>query len=119
MLVSTSYDIRAHAPARADRLPVLLRSWLALTQVLQCLQKHGQRLDSEIAKETGMTLATVHQWVADLVATGAVITCKLTRFDNGKRTDLLVCRLSGYIPSLAPGRKGAPTKVAEPNVRPR
>lgn len=82
-----------------------------MTKILQCLQKHGQRLDSEIASETGMPLATVRKHVADLAATGAVITCSLTRFDNGKRTDALVCRMSGYVPPLAPGRKAAPTKV--------
>lgn len=58
-----------------------------------------------------MPLATVRQRLAGLAATGAVITCKLTRFEKGKRTDLLVCRVSGYIPSLAPGRKATPTKA--------
>jgi DNA-binding Lrp family transcriptional regulator len=82
-----------------------------MTKILECLQKHGQRLDAEIAKETGLPLATVRQRVAGLAATGAIITCKLTRFDNGKRTDALVCRMSGYVPPLAPGRKATPTKV--------
>jgi DNA-binding IclR family transcriptional regulator len=84
-----------------------------MTKILQYLQKHGQRLDSEIATETGMPLATVRQHVAGLAATGAVITCKLTRFDNGKRTDALVCRVSGYVPPLAPGRKAAPAKLPQ------
>ncbi|MEP7181843.1 MAG: helix-turn-helix domain-containing protein [Betaproteobacteria bacterium] len=80
-----------------------------MTEILQCLKKYGQRLDSEIAKETGVPLATVRQRVAGLAATGAVITCNLTRFENGKRTDSWLYRISGYIPPAAPGRKAKPT----------
>ena len=80
----------------------------ALIQILQCLKKHGQRLDSEIAKEIGVPLAIVRQKAASLAATGAVITCSLTRFENGKRIDSLLYRVSGYIPPAAPGRKPKP-----------
>ena len=80
-----------------------------MTEVLQCLKKHGQRLDSEIAKETGMSVAAVRQRVAGLAATGAVVTCNLTRFENGKRTESWLCRVSGYIPPAAPGRKAKPS----------
>jgi DNA-binding IclR family transcriptional regulator len=81
---------------------------MALTEILQCLKKHGQRLDSEIAKETGVPLATVRLRLAGLAATGAVITCNLTRFENGKRIEGWLCRVSGYIPPAAPGRKAKP-----------
>lgn len=91
--------------------------WLpALSQILQYLKKHGQRLDSEIAKEIGMPLAVVRQRVAGLAASGEIITCKLTRFEKGKPTDELVCRLSGYIPSPAPGRKATPANAGEAKV---
>lgn len=90
-----------------------------MTKILHCLKKHGQRLDSEIAKETGVPLATVRQHMADLAATGAVITCRLTRFDKGGRTDAVVCRMSGYVPPLAPGRKATPTNAGGPKLRPR
>ena len=80
-----------------------------MIEVLQCLTKYGQRLDSEIAKETGMPLAAVRQCLAGLVATGAVITCNLTRFENGNRIEAWLCRASGYIPPAAPGRKPKPT----------
>ncbi len=73
--------------------------------VLECLQKYGQRLDLEIAKETGVPLTTVRQRLASLVATGEILTCNLTRFEHGKRIDAWQCRISGFIPSLAPGRK--------------
>ena len=80
-----------------------------MTEVLDCLKKHGQRLDSEIAKEIGMPLATVRQQLSGLAATGAIIMCSLTRFERGKRLDAMVCRVSGYVPPPAPGRKAKST----------
>jgi DNA-binding Lrp family transcriptional regulator len=74
-------------------------------ETLQCLKKYGQRLDLEIAKEMGLPLETVRKRLASLTATGAVISCSVTRFENGKRIDALQCRVSGYIPPQAPGRK--------------
>ena len=81
----------------------------AVIETLQCLKKYGQRLDLEIAKEMGLPLATVRRQLVSLAATRAVIMCNLTRFENGKRIDAWVCRVSGYIPPLAPGRKAKPT----------
>ena len=78
---------------------------LTLTEILQCLKKHGQRLDSELATETGIPLATVRQQIAELSATGAIITCNQTRFEHGKGIEALLCRLSGWVPPPAPGRK--------------
>ena len=78
-----------------------------MVDVLDCLKKYGQRLDLEIAKETGVPLQAVRDRLAALAATGAVITCALTRFDKGERIDAWQCRVSGYVPPLAPGRKSA------------
>jgi DNA-binding IclR family transcriptional regulator len=75
---------------------------------LQCLKKYGQRLDTEIADETGVALATVHSHLAVLSDRGEVITCKLTRFENGKSVEALLYRASGYFPPRAPGRKAMP-----------
>ena len=80
-----------------------------MNETLQCLKKYGQRLDLEIAKEMDLPLATVRKRLASLAATGAVITCSLTRFENGKRIDAWQCRVSGYVPPLAPGRKAKAT----------
>ena len=82
---------------------------IRVTEVLECLKKYGQRLDLEIAKEMGMPLATVRQRLTGLAATGAVITCNLTRFEGGKRIDAWQCRVSGYVPPIAPGRKAKRT----------
>ena len=80
-----------------------------MIETLQCLKKYGQRLDLELAKEMGMPLATVRQQLAGLAATGAVITCNLTRFEGGKRIEAWQCRVSGYVPPPAPGRKAKRT----------
>ena len=80
-----------------------------MIEILQCLKKYGQRLDLEIAKETGVPLATVRRRLVGLAATRAVVMCNLTRFENGKRIDAWQCRVSGYIPPVGPGRKAKPT----------
>lgn len=76
---------------------------------LLCLKKYGQRLDSEIAAETGLTLVDVRKRFAKLSESGEVIACKLTRFDRGTPVDSLLYRASGYFPPPAPGRKAKPT----------
>jgi hypothetical protein len=74
-------------------------------EVLECLKKYGQRLDLEIAEEMRMPLAMVRGRLAELRASGAIVTCKLTRYDGGRTIDALECRVSGYAPKPAPGRK--------------
>jgi hypothetical protein len=103
--------VRGGSATRTGPPPVtlaILQEASALSEVLQYLTRHGERLDSEIAAETGMPLATVRQRVAGLAAAGEVITCPLTRFENGHRIDAWLCRVSGYIPPSAPGRKPKP-----------
>jgi DNA-binding IclR family transcriptional regulator len=81
---------------------------LAVPDILNCLKQYGQRLDSELARETGVPIAKVRQRLDELAATGAIITCNLTRFEHGKRIDGLLCRVSGWAPPPAPGRKAKP-----------
>jgi predicted ArsR family transcriptional regulator len=80
-----------------------------MIDTLDCLKKYGQRLDVEIAKEIGVPLAAVRRQLVGLAATREVIMCNLTRFENGKRIDAWQCRVSGYIPPVAPGRKAKST----------
>lgn len=94
---------------RTSALQTAVTGVPALIDVLHCLKKHGERLDSEIAEEMGMPLATVRQRLAGLAAAGEVITCTLTRFENGNQIEALLCRVSGYVPRRAPGRKPNPT----------
>jgi hypothetical protein len=76
-----------------------------MQEILQYLKNNGERLDSEIATATGIPLAKVRLGVSALSAKGDVIVCRSIRFKDGKQTDATLCRVSGYIPPAAPGRK--------------
>ena len=76
--------------------------------VLEYLKKHGQKLDREIAKSTGITLKQVHDSIAELETNKAVSSCSVTNFENGVAIEGRLCRISGYIPPAAPGRKSSP-----------
>jgi DNA-binding transcriptional regulator LsrR (DeoR family) len=76
-----------------------------MQEILQYLKLNGERLDSEIAAATGISLANVRRGVTDLSARGAVMMCRSIRFKDGKQIDAMLCRVSGYIPPAAPGRK--------------
>ena len=73
--------------------------------ILQYLRKHGQRLDSEIAVATGLSLKTVRASISDLSSRGEISRCSVTRFDDGKPVEGILCRISGSIPPSSPGRK--------------
>ena len=62
-------------------------------------------MDFDIAKAIGAPLATVKDALAGLAATKEVIMCYVMRFDGGKKIEGYACRVSGYIPPAAPGRK--------------
>ena len=76
-------------------------------EIIECLRKHGQRLDFEIAEETGIAVAHVRERLAVMASTGAVIACNVTRFEQGKPNDACLYRLSGYSPPRSAGRKPA------------
>jgi hypothetical protein len=72
---------------------------------MQCLKKHGQRLDLEIAAEMRVPLATVRKRLAELSAAGDVVMCHLTRYEGSKTIEAWQCRVSGYVPAPAPGQE--------------
>jgi predicted ArsR family transcriptional regulator len=76
-----------------------------MTETLQCLKKHGQRLDLEIAKELHVPLATVRQHLAALAESREAIICKTITFEKGRQLEAWEGRISGFIPPPAPGRK--------------
>ncbi len=76
-------------------------------QVLSHLKKYGQLLDLEIASATKIPLAQVRKSLDDLSARGEISQCSVTRFDGNKRIEGVQCRISGYFPPAAPGRKVA------------
>ena len=79
-------------------------------QVLSHLKKHGQLLDLEIASATGIALVQVRKSLADLTTRGEISQCSVTHFNGNTRVDGFQCRISGYVPPVAPGRKAGPTK---------
>ena len=76
-----------------------------MQEVMQCLKKHDQQLDLEIATEMRVPLATVRKLLAELSAAGEVVMCPLTRYEGSKTIEAWQCRVSGYVPAPAPGRK--------------
>ena len=75
------------------------------TAILQYLHQHGQRLDADIARGTGIPLPAVRLSLTDLSARGEISSCSVTRFVDGRRSDGMLCRIAGTIPPKAPGRK--------------
>lgn len=76
--------------------------------VLEYLKKHGQKLDREIAQQTGISLEQVNESISQLESSKAVSSCSVTNFENGVAIEGRLCRISGYIPPAAPGRKSSP-----------
>ena len=73
--------------------------------ILQYLKHHGERLDSEIAAATGMSLENVRLAVSNLSAKGDVMICRSIRFKDGKQVEAMLCRVARYTPLASPGRK--------------
>lgn len=76
-----------------------------MEEILQYLKKNGEQMDTKIAVATNIPLATVRQHLADLTAKREVVACLTTRFVKGKKVEGITCRISGYTPPAAPGRK--------------
>lgn len=82
-------------------------------QVLSHLKKHGQLLDLEIASATGITLVQVRKSLAELTTRGEISQCSVTHFNGNKRIDGFQCRISGYVPPVAPGRKAGKSSSSD------
>jgi len=75
------------------------------------MKKHGQKLDREIAKDTGIPLDQVRLTIAELQNTKEVSSCNVINFEGSVAIEGLLCRISGYIPPAAPGRKATAQTV--------
>lgn len=73
--------------------------------ILQHLKKYGQQLYYEIAAATGIPLPSVRSSLSDLSARGEISSCRVTRFNDGKPVEGMLCRVAGSIPPASPGRK--------------
>ena len=69
------------------------------------LKSRGEQLDSEIAAATRIPLADVRAYLSEMSARGDIIACHTTRFIKGQKVEGMSCRIAGYIPTAAPGRK--------------
>ncbi len=83
---------------------------MSAAAILQYLKINGQKLDSEIAADTGISLPTVRAVLSHLSAQGEISSCAVTRYTDGHPIEGRLCRIAGSIPPKAPGRKpGAKT----------
>jgi DeoR/GlpR family transcriptional regulator of sugar metabolism len=76
-----------------------------MKEILLYLKTHGERLDAEIAQAVGVSLTTVRKHLIEMTAKGEVMSCHSIRFEKGNKIEGMSCRISGYIPPAAPGRK--------------
>jgi hypothetical protein len=75
------------------------------TKVFEHLKKHGQLLDLDIAAATNISLDEVRASLSELSARGDISRCSVTSYVKGKAIEGFQCRISGFIPRPAPGRK--------------
>ena len=73
--------------------------------IQQYLKKNGEQLDTEIAVATGISLAAVRRHLSELTSKHEVVACHTIRFVKGKKVEGMACRVAGYTPPAAPGRK--------------
>jgi hypothetical protein len=76
-----------------------------MQEILKYLRQRGERLDCEIAAGTGIPLVEVRLYLSEMSKRGDVIACHSTRFIDGKKSEGVLCRVAGYTPHAAPGRK--------------
>ncbi len=76
-----------------------------MNEILQYLKTHGERLDAEIAEAVGMSLTKVRIQLSEMTIKGEVMSYQSTKFENGKKIEGIRCRVAGFIPPAAPGRK--------------
>lgn len=76
-----------------------------MDEILKYLKGHGEKLDSEVASGTGITLAEARIGLSALSQKGEVTTCRVIRYTEGKKIDGTLYRAAGYVPKPAPGRK--------------
>lgn len=73
--------------------------------IVEYLRHHGQLLDLEIAAAMKIPIQKVRISLSALSARGEIMTCKVTRFNDGNQVEGTLCRVAGYIPPSAPDRK--------------
>ena len=73
--------------------------------ILNHLKKHGEQLDADIASALSISLDKTRTHLVQLEAEREVMTYHSTRVIDGQKIEGIRCRLVGYTPPSAPGRK--------------
>jgi len=76
-----------------------------MSEVLQYLLQHREGFDTDIAKAAGIPLHKVRLQLSELTANHEIMVCHSTRFSKGEKVEGMLCRMAGYTPPAAPGRK--------------
>jgi DeoR/GlpR family transcriptional regulator of sugar metabolism len=76
-----------------------------MNEILQYLKKHGECSDKEIAEGIGISLADLHRQLTELAFKNQVMSCQSTKFVKGKEVKAIICRIAGFTPPAAPGRR--------------
>ena len=69
------------------------------------LLEHGQMLDSAIAIASSLSLEATREVLQALAATGEVVICRVSRFEEGRECQVWQCRTLQYNP-FSPSRRG-------------
>ena len=65
-----------------------------MQEIMKFLKSSGEKLDSEIAAGTGLSLANVRARMLELSAKGEVIMCHSIRYNDGKKVEGMLCRVA-------------------------
>jgi DNA-binding Lrp family transcriptional regulator len=80
---------------------------MLIDDLFNCVKRHGQMIDRQIAKELGLSLEEVRALVYQLQASNKLYTCDIINFEDGVEIKGLLCRVSCFMPKASPGRKPA------------
>lgn len=80
-------------------------------EIIAYLKKHGESLDADIAKEIGLPLPKIRSLLDELTSKGDIMSYQSIKFVNGKPIVGVRCRVSGFIPKAAPGRKSGKVQL--------
>jgi hypothetical protein len=64
-----------------------------MNEILQYLEMHGERLDTEIAHATGIALSNVRLHLLELAAKRTIMACRSIKFVKGNKIEEISCRL--------------------------
>ena len=82
-----------------------------MKEILDYLRANGESIDSDIAKAVGLSLAKTLIQLSELTAKGDIMSYHSTTFAGGKKGECMKCRIAGFIPKAAPGRKSGKVQL--------